>query len=283
MKAVDLHVHSSISDGTFTPTQLVEYALTKELRSFSLTDHDTIDGLEEAISYGNQNNMEVIAGIELSTRYLERDIHILGLCIDYQNTDFLTALASFQQSRHHRNIEMCEKLQKKGIEITYPLLIKMFPNAIITRAHYASFLHQKSYVTSIVQAFEQYIGDHAPCFVPRKKITPAEGISLIKKAGGIPILAHPTLYHLSDNVLDDLVKKLTSEGLVGIEAVYSTHSPSQERQIKSLAAKYQLCISGGSDFHGKNKEKIDLAVGFGKLFVPETILDDLIMRKPFTF
>ena len=170
---------------------------------------------------------------------------------------------------------MCALLQEKGIDITYDKLLAEFPDCVITRAHYGKYLLNLGYVKSMVEAFDRYIGDHAPCFVPREKITPQQGISMILSAGGIPILAHPILYHLSDNRLDALVAMLKEAGLMGIEAIYTTYAPSEERQIRTLAKKYNLLISGGSDFHGSIKPKTDLRIGHGKLFVPEEVLDHI--------
>lgn len=281
MKAVDLHVHSNRSDGTFTPTELVDYAIQKELAAFALTDHDTTAGLQEAISYAeklretNENVPEVIPGIELSTEYCGKDVHIVGLYIDYTSKQFNEELEEFVASRERRNEKMCHLLREKGIDITYEKLLAEFPDCVITRAHYGKYMLSRGYVGSMTEAFDRYIGDHAPCFVPREKITPQQGISMILSAGGIPILAHPILYHLSDARLDELVATLKEAGLMGIEAIYTTYAPSEERQIRALAKKYGLLISGGSDFHGSIKPKTDLRVGHGKLFVPEEVLENI--------
>ena len=281
MKAVDLHVHSNRSDGTFTPTELVDYAIQKELAAFALTDHDTTAGLQEAISYAEElrrtldNVPEVVPGIELSTEYCGKDIHIVGLYIDYTSKQFNEELEDFVASRERRNEKMCNLLREKGIDITYEKLLAEFPNCVITRAHYGKYMLSRGYVGSMTEAFDRYIGDHAPCFVPREKITPQQGISMILSAGGIPILAHPILYHLSDARLDELVASLKEAGLMGIEAIYTTYAPSEERQIRALAKKYGLLISGGSDFHGSIKPKTDLRVGHGKLFVPEEVLENI--------
>ena len=196
MGQVDLHVHSTRSDGTYTPTELVNYAVEKGLSAFALTDHDTIDGINEAVEAAKDKPVTVIPGIEYSTEYLGRDVHIVGLFIDYKSPAFVEYLNSFKQSRIDRNHKLCRNLQTAGIDITYDALIQMFPDAVITRAHYAKFLLSKGYVTSLKEAFARYVGDHTPYFVHREKITPEEVIQLTLKAGGVPVLAHPTLYHL---------------------------------------------------------------------------------------
>lgn len=282
MKSIDLHVHSNKSDGSHTPSELVRMAIAKDLSSFALTDHDSVDGIDEAISYaeslrasGAKNVSEVIPGIELSTEYAGRDIHLVGLYIDHHSASFQNALKHFTDSRVERNRKMCARLAEAGIDISYEKLVEAFPDSVLTRAHYAVYLVKHGYSLSKEDAFSQYLGDHTKYFVPRKKITPEMGISLILQAGGTPILAHPILYHLSDARLDELVARLKSAGLVGIEAVYATYTLSEERQIRKLADKYDLCISGGSDYHGEAKPGLEMGTGYGRLFVPEDLLDKL--------
>lgn len=275
MNIVDLHTHSDKSDGSYTPCGLVDYAVEKGLAAFALTDHDTTDGLEEAIAYAADKPVEVIPGIELSTEYQGRDIHIVGIDINYRSPDFLSHLKSFQDSRVNRNIKMCNNLREAGIDITFDKLQAEFPDSVITRSHYAKYLLAHGYIKDLKEAFERYIGDNCKYYVPREKITPAQAVTLILEAGGIPILAHPVLYHMTKGQLETLARELKSAGLVGIEAVYSTYTSADEREIKKLAAKFGLCISGGSDFHGTAKPGLDLATGYGKLFIPEEILTNL--------
>lgn len=277
MLTVDLHTHSTASDGTYSPSELVDYAVSKNLSAIAITDHDTTDGLDEAIErakYHNDNgyNIEIIPGIEFSTDYMGSDVHIVGLYIDHNGDYFKGRLTHFIESRNKRNKKMCDLLTEHGMPLTYEEMLEAFPTSAITRAHYGRMLFEKGYVKSIKEAFDRYIGDHKPCHVPRKKISPIRAVEIIRKAGGIPILAHPVLYGFSKDKLDGLVQKLKSAGLIGIEAIYSTYSPSDERDIRALAKKYDLLISGGSDFHGSNKPDIDLGSGKGHLFVPDTVL-----------
>ena len=289
---VDLHVHSTCSDGTFTPEELVDYAIQKGLTAFALTDHDTVNGLDRAIRYADGLRQaqaaspsdapasqvpEVIPGIELSTEYQGKDIHMVGLFIDYRQPEFAHYLEDFIRSRENRNEKMCALLREHDIDITYEALLAEFPGAVITRAHFARFLLSHGYIQSLKEAFDRYVGDRCPCFVPREKVTPAQAVELILGAGGIPVLAHPILYHMSDDRLEALVAELKSIGLVGIEAIYSTYNTAEERQIRGLASKYGLKISGGSDFHGANKPKIDLGTGWGKLCVPDEVLEMLLI------
>lgn len=294
MNIVDLHVHSNKSDGSMTPAQLVTLAVEKGLSAFALTDHDTTEGITEAMEAAANHNrnlsegkvpplsggrpalpLEVIPGIEFSTEYHTKDIHIVGLYIDYEAPFFKQQIQSFVDSRTLRNQKMCANLQGAGIDISYEKLQKAFPGSVITRGHYARYLLDHGYIKSMPEAFERYIGDHAKYFVPREKVTPFQAVRLIRKAKGLPVLAHPPLYHMNDNDLDTLVKTLTEHGLLGIEAIYSTYQQADERHMRSLARKYNLCISGGSDFHGATKPGLELATGYGRLCVPEEILIQL--------
>ncbi len=275
MKTVDLHVHSNKSDGSFSPEELVSYALEKGLSAFALSDHDTTEGIEAAVNAAKGTDLEVIPAIEFSTEYEGKDIHILGLYIDYSGKEFRKYLKDFQDSRDLRNRKMCQKLTEHGVPVTYEEICEYFPGSVLTRAHYAKYMWEKGFVKNMGEAFDRYIGDHAPCFLPREKVTPMQAVELILRAGGVPILAHPVLYHLSDARLDKLVAQLKETGLAGIEAIYSTYSPSEERQIRKLADKYDLLISGGSDFHGTTKPNLDLGCGYGKLCIPYEILENI--------
>lgn len=285
-KPIDLHVHSTRSDGTYSPTELVDYAIEKGLAAFALTDHDTVDGLEEAITYASSlrsagiDAPEVIPGVEFSTEYQGKDVHIVGLYIDYNAPKFQKYLVDFVESRTLRNQKMCKLLQEgAGMDITYESLLETFPDCVITRAHYARYMMSKGYVKSISEAFERYIGDNCPYYMPREKVTPAQAIELILSAGGIPVLAHPLLYGMGKARLDTLVAELKDAGLIALEAIYSTYTPGDEREMRALADKYDLCISGGSDFHGENKPKLDLGTGYGSLYIPYDVLTELLSKK----
>ncbi len=289
---IDLHTHSNKSDGSMNPADLVDYAVKKRLSAIALTDHDTIDGLDEALSRAKElselrkasggksgADIEVIPGIEFSTEYEKKDVHILGLYIDYNVPAFQERLRRFVDSRINRNIRMCDKLREEaGMDITWEKLQEEFPDAVITRAHYARYMLSHGYIKTLSEAFERYIGDGCKYFIPREKVTPVQAVKLILDVGGIPVLAHPTLYHLGEEKLDKLTSELKNAGLTGIEAIYSTYDAQDEQQIRRLAEKYDLCISGGSDFHGACKPGLELGTGYGKLYVPEEILVNLKKR-----
>ncbi len=281
MRAIDLHTHTAKSDGSYTPTELVDYAIEKDLAAIAITDHDTTEGLDEALSHAASlkekglPSVEVVPGIEFSTKYEKKDVHIVGLFIAHDSPVFREALDAFVNSRVNRNIKMCANLQKADIDITYEKLQKQYPDAVITRAHYASYLLEKGYVKTRQEAFFQYLGDHTEYFVPREKVTPAQAVKLILKAGGVPVLAHPPLYHMESDKLDTLTASLKAEGLMGIESFYSTYNGEDTRDMLKLADKYNLLLSGGSDFHGVNKPGLDLGCGYGNLFVPEELLEKI--------
>ena len=274
-KYIDLHVHSTVSDGTFTPSELVHYAVKKNLSAFALTDHDTTDGLEEAFQAASGSNLEIIPGIELSTTWNSTDVHIVGLDIDWKNTYFQKTLSEFQASRELRNEKMITRLQKEGIPITAELMEKDFPDSVWTRAHFARFLFDHKYVGSMKEAFDRYLGNHAKCYVPREKVTPFQAIQLIHEGGGKAIFAHPILSGLSKERLESLINELSQNGLDGIETLYVSYTPADELFTKQLAKRYGLKQSGGSDFHGSNKPHIDLGCGKGNLKIPYEILEQL--------
>ena len=288
---VDLHVHSTRSDGTFTPTQLVSMAKEKGLAAFALTDHDSVNGIEEAmdasidaakrtsIDAARDTGVEVIPGIELSTEYEGRDVHIVGLYYDYEDPDFQSAVNEFTQERVRRNQKMCAKMAADGIPISYEAVEAANPGAVITRANIARYLYDTHYISSIDYAFSHLIGDTCPYFIPREKISPEKAVSFLRRFGGIPILAHPFEYHLGDEGLDLLLQRLKAVGLMGIEVYYCKHSPEETEKAMALAKKYDLLPSGGSDFHGTNKPGLELGTGYGHLFVPYSLLAGIKRAK----
>ncbi len=275
MNAIDLHVHSVHSDGTYTVNELIDYAIDKKLHAIALTDHDTISGIQSAISYAYDKPIEIVPGVELSSDYMGKDIHILGLLIDYNHPVLTHFLEEFQNNRVIRNQKMCEKLQDLNVPVFYEQLIQRFPNSVLTRGHFAKFLYEQGFSKSMKEAFEQYVGDYGKCFVPKMRIKTDEAINLIHQANGLAILAHPTLYHFNNNLLNTFIEDLSLSGLDGIEGIYCTYTPSEERLIRSLAQKHNLLITGGSDFHGSNKKGLDLGTGYGSLYIPKELLSQL--------
>lgn len=276
-KLIDMHVHSTYSDGTKTPSELVKIAKEANLAAFALTDHDTTEGLPEVLAAAKQHNILVIPGVELSTGYknIEQDVHILGYNIDYNSPVFIKHLTDFQNERDNRNKEMLKRMEEDGFDISYGQVVRAYPDAVITRAHFARFLMDKGYVSSLKEGFAKYLSKTSKYYVPRKLITPEDAVEIIKKAGGKAILAHPLLYGLDDKELQSLISSLKDFGLDGIEAVYSLHNDDDERYVRNLADKFHLKISGGSDYHGDNKPDISMGSGKGNLKIPYDLLERL--------
>ncbi|SFP91961.1 hypothetical protein SAMN02910358_00082 [Lachnospiraceae bacterium XBB1006] len=272
--AIDLHVHSTFSDGTLSVKELVEYAQKIQLRAIALTDHDCIDGNETMRTLCQTANINFVPGVELSTEYISNDhhivkeIHLLGYYVNEKDEEFRHYLSEYLHSRRHRNEQMVEKLQAHGISITLEALATQYPDSVITRAHMARYLLDTGQVKTMNAAFKKYLGDDAPCFVSRNKVSTQDAIALIHKAGGLAVLAHPPLYNLSNTALNSMIHSLKDAGLDGIEAIYSTYHNNEEQSMKAFARKYDLLITGGSDFHGSNKSYIHLGTGRGNLYVP---------------
>lgn len=274
-KIVDLHTHTTESDGSFTPEELMQEAKRVGLSAIAITDHDSISGIKKAAPLAEELGIELIPGVELSTDYNGKEVHVVGLYVNIEDEYFFGKIKEFKENRDSRNAIMVENLQKEGFDITIEALTAENPDCVITRANIARFLYEHGMIPTIQTAFEKYIGDNCKCYVNRFKITPMDGVRLIKEAGGTAILAHPLLYHMSDSTLQKMVDEMKEAGLDGIEAVYCTYTPAEERQMKQFAKANDLLISGGSDFHGTTKPKLNLATGYGKLHIPYEILETI--------
>lgn len=274
-KRIDLHVHSTASDGTFAPAELVTLARKQGLSAFALTDHDSTEGLEEALNASKDSDIEVIPGVELSTEYNGTEIHVVGLFIDWQYQPFAEHLRNFRDCRDNRNIKMLERLQEEGFHIKEQDLHDKFGDCVMTRAHIARYLVDTRQVPELSIVFNEYIGNGCKCYVDRPKVSPVEAVKLIHQAGGIAILAHPCLYKLEETELLSMLEAMCAVGLDGIEAIYSCNKSNDEAYYSSLAEKYHLAISGGSDFHGSNKPDIQLGSGKGNLEIPYELLEKL--------
>ncbi|OUQ60468.1 phosphoesterase [Tyzzerella sp. An114] len=273
---IDMHTHTTASDGTLTPTELINLAKETGLKAVAVTDHDTVEGIEEALKEGEKVGIEVIPGIEFAAAYEgETEIHILGFFIDYKNHKLNETLKSIKEARDKRNILMVENLRKIGMNITIDDIINEAGGNIITRAHFAAVLEKKGYVKSKNEAFKYFISPGKPGYVRREFITPKMCIETINNAGGVAFLAHPTLYKMSYKQIEKLVSELIEYGLKGIEGEYSTYSDEQEKNIKKIANKFNIMISGGSDFHGGNKPDIKIGTGMGNLKIPYEYIENI--------
>lgn len=293
MRYIDLHVHSCYSDGSFTPAELVEMAADAGLSAFALTDHDTLAGLPEALAAAEAHNktknalpLEVIPGVEISAAFRDRDIHILGLLVDPGCEELTNALSRARIERDSRNQRMVDRLNAAGVPIDLNAIEEANPGSVITRAHLARYLVEQGIVSEYKAAFDKYLGDHTPYYIARKFIEPEDAIRLILAAGGVPVLAHPLLYHLNERELRELLTRLTGYGLVGIETLYSANSAADETFVRRLANEFDLLMTGGSDFHGAPKPSIRIGSGLyrpdikkGNLAIPYELLEKLRIWK----
>ena len=269
---IDMHVHSSASDGTFSPDALMEEARRAGLRAMALTDHDTMDGTVLAAETAKKLDIEFIPGVELSTDYLGCEIHVLGYYVSRDHPELKSMMEQFRDFRSSRNERMIKSLQEEGFTITMEALKKRAPDSVLSRAHVAKYLVETGQVPDISSVFANYIGEGCRCYIQRPKISPVEAVNLIRGAGGLAVLAHPVMYKLSDNDLNQMIQEMKDAGMCGIEAVYSENTPKDEAHFRDLTASFGLLVSGGSDFHGANKPDIKLGIGKGNLHIPYRIL-----------
>ena len=258
---VDLHLHTTASDGVLSPSEIVRYAREQGLQAVAITDHDTIDGNAEALEEGAKSGLEVISGVEISAQFDLGSMHILGFFIDIGNTALKERLSLLQETRAQRNPKMVEKLRKLGVDLTYDEILHASGGGQVGRPHFAQVLLRKGYVTTVQEAFDRYLGKGAPAYVDKFRLNPEEAMELIREAGGIPVLAHPFTLHIpSPHQLDALLGELVPLGLMGIEAFYPEHTKDQISLYKDLAQKHDLLVTGGSDYHGIEADKVEIGI-----------------------
>jgi len=272
---IDLHLHTTYSDGSHSPAEVLQFAHEAGVTALSITDHDIVDGIPEAMEAGDALGIEVIPGIELSSRFNNRETHILGYFFDWQDSTLLKRLDRQQTSRHQRNPRVIEKLNELGVDLSYDEVTVNAGTGSIGRPHIAEVLVRKGYVKSTKEAFDRYLSEGKPAYVSRELPDSREAISWIHEAGGVPVLAHPQWTQLKGQELLTMCRTLQECGLMGIEVFYSTHTRRQTSEYLELARTVDLLITGGSDFHGTAKPGIGVGKGRGDLKVPEKILEPL--------
>lgn len=264
MNTVDMHTHSTYSDGSMTPAEVVRRAANLGLRAIALTDHDTVEGAAEALEEGLKCGLEVMPGVEISTE-LNPELHLLGY---FKKNDYMRIEASLRQVRNDRgkrNELIIEKLNKLGFEITAQDAARHAKESITGRVHIAAALFEKGYTKSIDEGFEKFIGDGKPAYVKREKITPQNGMSMIAEAGGIPVIAHPRNLGMGIVQFEKTVADLKLKGLRGIEVFYSDNSRYEDAQYLSVVKRFGLLATGGSDFHGTVRPEVEIGSGRGSL------------------
>lgn len=258
MKYVDLHIHTTASDGSFTPAEVVELAARAGYAAIAVTDHDNTGGLPEAAAAGARLGVEIVPGIELSTEYAGGEVHILGYFIDPEADSLSDLLETALLHREERNTRICAVLRAAGVDVTMEELRAKFPGAVLGRPHIGQVMAEKGYVTDVKQAFREYLGRGARCYVPKVNMPMERAIDRILRAGGLPVLAHPYQYELGDAGLRTLIETAMDYGIIGLECVYSKYDAAQTGALLALAAEYGLLPTGGSDFHGASKPNISI-------------------------
>ncbi|MCF8011996.1 MAG: PHP domain-containing protein [Clostridiales bacterium] len=273
MKYADLHLHSTASDGTWTPREVVEAARQKGFSCIALTDHDTVNGVEEAVQAGAEHGIEVIPALEFSTVYNNREVHILGYCIDRTNKELLSELETVADARLNRGRKMVEKLQNLGYDVTWEEVSSIAGEGAVGRPHVARALVNKGYINNIGEAFTtEFIGNGGKAYVNRYKMTPETAVKLTRNAGGVPVLAHPGLIHKGSYLDRDDVIYMVEKGMQGVEVWHTEHPPEFSSYYENIARELDLLLTGGSDCHGGNKKEVLI----GKIKLPYEYVDKLL-------
>ena len=276
---VDLHVHTTVSDGTFSPGDIVRMAAKENLKAIAITDHDSVDGNQEAIDAGRQFGVEIIPGIEISAEFGPGTLHILGYYLDYTYGPLLEKMEFLDMARKRRNPRIIEQLQSMGADITYEELLEEAGAGVAGRPHIAQILLRKGFIASEQEAFDRYLAKGKPAYVDKERLSIKDSFELIKSAGGVPVLAHPVLMKVGNDTLRGLVHEWKELGLSGIEVYSACQSPADELLYLDIAAEEGLVVTGGTDFHGKNKPDIRLGTGRGNLCLSYEMVTALKAEK----
>ena len=276
---IDLHTHSTFSDGTLSPKEIINLAKKLQLKAIALTDHDTVGGIPHFLKAAeNCDDIRAVPGVEISSTLFNREIHIVGLFVDYRNEVLTQFLQKQRLARQKRNVKIIKKLQNHGYDITIEELKERIDSDAIGRPHIAALLIEKDYFSNPQEIFEQLLRRGKPCFEPRPLPTVAEAINCIHQANGLAIWAHPVYQPRRGqrHQTKKLAKKMQTLGLDAIEAYYTVYTPQQQEMIKSIASELNLLESGGSDFHGGNQPTIELGKGYGSLAVPFQVYEKML-------
>ena len=279
MNRIDLHTHSTVSDGADSPREVIRRAKAAGLCAVALTDHDAVGGVEEALDEGRRLGIEVIPGVELSAQF-DTELHILGYFIDIRHPRLTEALAEARRVRILRQEETCQRLREQGLPVTMEEVRRAAGSSdVLCRAHFARILVEKGIVSSVKEAFRQYLSVGCYAYSDRQALTPAEAVSVIREAGGVPSAAHLHLTKKDDGAVRALLASLIPHGLCALEGYYTEYIPEMGEKYRRMAAELGLALSGGSDYHGAGKPHIAIGTGTGDLAVPAEILAELKARR----
>jgi predicted metal-dependent phosphoesterase TrpH len=265
----DLHMHTNFSDGFHSPENLIEKANNRGIKTLSITDHDSVNGIFEAIEHAKKFDIEVIPGVEISSDIRDTEVHILGYFVDPNNEDLEHYLHFFREERHKRAIRMVKKLNILGLDISIDDVLVYAKNSAIGRPHIAQALLAKGQVKSFFEAFYKFIGNHAPAYERKVHLSPQSAFKIISDAGGLSFIAHP------GNMPEILIKELIDAGVDGIEVIHPSHSHQQVRFYRGIVNEYFLLESGGSDYHGGKREDDE---NLGKFYTSSKVVDTMRTR-----
>ena len=283
-ESIDLHIHTTASDGTFTPEQVISHAHQLKLKAIAITDHDTVAGSKEALRNGIPPSLGFLTGVEISSTPppfypASGSFHLLGYSIRLDDPKLNQTLEKLQQARKNRNPAIITRLNELGISITLDEVRKEAGEGQLGRPHIAQLMVKKRVVASIDAAFDQFLGTGKPAYVDKQRVECFKAIEIILAAGGVPVLAHPGLLDFKEeNQLEELIGRLKQAGIQGVEVYYSGHTPDQTRLFAELAKRHDLLMTGGSDFHGAIQPEIEMGSGQGDLIVPFELFEKLIQH-----
>jgi predicted metal-dependent phosphoesterase TrpH len=273
---VDLHIHSTASDGSLSPVEIIETAKKAGLRAIAITDHDTLEGSAEAMRHQHSSGLEILPGIEISVSFHSGTMHMLGYMIRLDDASFRQSLKAVQGARADRNLRIVKRLQDLGIDISHDEVLEVSGGGQIGRPHIAQVLVRKGVVQTIDEAFNKLLGKGRPTYVERYRLLPGEAIRAILRAGGVPVLAHPfTLNAKTEGDLDRILADLKQAGLKGVEVYYPCHGPELTARYERLAHRHGLLVTGGTDFHGTAKPGVYIGIGRGDLRIPYRLVEEL--------
>ena len=275
---IDLHIHTTASDGSFSPSEAVALAEKAGLKAIAITDHDTADGVEEASAAAMERGIELVRGIELSVDYKGRGIHILGYFIDTENEHLRALLDWVIKERERRNGLICELMRADGIDVSMEALHEKYSTSVIGRPHFAAELVAAGKVASVKEGFDKFLNPGGRYYRKREYIPVDMAFDALAKCGAKAVMAHPLQYRFSHEELLELVALLKEKGVAGMECIYSLYSEAQKKYLEEIAREFDLCITGGSDFHGAGKPHISVGIGCGDMKVSYELLEKLKNR-----
>jgi predicted metal-dependent phosphoesterase TrpH len=277
---IDLHTHSTVSDGSDPPRRIPELAAASGCKAVALTDHDRLDGVPEAAARADELGIRLVPGCELSCGFGERSLHLLVYFLESGHGPLQDELANLQEARHQRNVALAERLDDLGLPCTLEEMEEESGGSGTGRPHAAAVLVRKGVVGSVREAFDQWLGVGRPGYVASRRLEVPEAVRLARASGAVAVLAHPFSLRLEEAELESAVAELASLGLTGMESLYGRYSPDERQALAALARRHDLVPTGGSDHHGTYKPDLKVGVGQGDLEVPDEVLDELEDRRP---